>query len=575
MRYIKSFESFKLLLEKILKDDDYYTAREDLDPYVKFIKDEFTKLNQKIRSSVGTVKKDDNIEETLKEVNDLCTKYKEENKYPDTDLLGMSQARKLFTSLNKMIIDKLNGTYGNGFKVSDYLRDNIFHVGSDSVWSFDNQYDNNSDLDQAMFLEYKFKITNILAYIKQIKSYLDEKFEEFSLDKISKSNMSETRSKLASIFYKIMKDIHGFDLPKDFHEKLNRMIGTTFDKKANLSYVSFTIGSMGQEGGGEFVNFPIKNVEVSGKTISEIDVDSIGKKPLIKILEFLNELVFSIINPEDPKKKEVKKLLRDMILQKKDIDIKKIAKNFKMRADEIEEIKKEFEEELEEEEIEKMEYKPEPLEFSDSESKNIHLWDKMIEEFREFGKKLYDKDIDSRVNFDIQVDKFKLFLQKKGYEIPIKSDFGQTISTPMIDELKNPNSEYKQFLEMPEFMNACLQSSSKKDEKYIVEGVIIFGPMRTGTIGDEYLRVIRTSDVRLDIWKRPSGNPVSSKEERFKLGISDDICIIKPLIPCTLSKSKIKLGKKTFKSGNMVSIKGFGLNPLIIVSEDDIDYKRN
>jgi hypothetical protein len=464
MRYIKSFESFKLLLEKILKDDDYYTAREDLDPYVKFILDEFRKLNQKIRSSVGTVKKDDNIEETLKEVNDLCTKYYQENKYPGTEILDvkMSEIREFFISLNKMIKDKFNKSYGNGFKVSDYLRDNIFHVGSDSVWSFDNQYDNNSDLDQAMFLEYKFKITNILAYIKQIKSYLDEKFQEFSLDKIAKSNMSETRSKLASIFYKVMKDIHGFDLPKDFHEKLNWMVGTTFDKKGNLRYMGFTSHSLGEEKGVS-VDFPIKNVEVSGKTISEIDVDSMGKKPLIKILEFLNELVFSIISPEDPKKEEVKKLIRDMILQKKDIDIKEVAKNFKMSSDEIEEINKEVEEELEEEEIEKMEYKPEPLELLDSESKNIHLWDEMIEKFREFGKKLYANDIDNRVNFDIQVDKFKKFMEKNKYDLKIKhSDFKKDLSQVIVLDKDNPNSKFKEFINSKEFMEVCLKSSPYK-----------------------------------------------------------------------------------------------------------------
>jgi hypothetical protein len=86
---------------------------------------------------------------------------------------------------------------------------------------------------------------------------------------------------------------------------------------------------MGQEGKGEIVNLPIKNVEVSRKTISEIDVDSIGKKPLIKIIEFLNELVFSIISPEDPKKLEIKKLL------KSGEDPKKVAKKYKLNPEEL------------------------------------------------------------------------------------------------------------------------------------------------------------------------------------------------------------------------------------------------
>ena len=140
MRYIKSFESFKLLLEKILKDDDYYTAREDLDPYVKFIKDEFTKLNQKIRSSVSSIKKEDNFEEKLlKEVNDLCTKWYQENKYKHTDGLDitMSEIKEFFISLNKMIKDKFNEYYGvfkvNNFNLDTYLRDNIFAIDYNSV----------------------------------------------------------------------------------------------------------------------------------------------------------------------------------------------------------------------------------------------------------------------------------------------------------------------------------------------------------------------------------------------------------------------------------------------------------
>jgi hypothetical protein len=465
MRYLKTFESFKLLLEKIVKDDDYYTFRQDLDPHVKFILDEFRKLNQKIRSSVSSVKKD-NIEETLlKEVNDFCTKYKEENKYPDTDLLGMSQARKLFTSLNKMIIDKLNGTYGNGFKASDYLRNNIFHVGIDAVWALENQYDNNADLAKMMFFELELRIPNILDYIKKIKSYLDEKFQEFNLDKISKNNMNETRSQLASIFYKVMKDIHRSDLPQNFDGKLNQMVGTTFDKKGNLSYIGFTIGSMGQEGKGEIVEFPIKNVEVSGKTISEIDVDSIGKKPLIKIIEFLNELVFSIISPEDPKKLGIKKLL------KSGEDPKKVAKKYKLNLEELKELIAQAQGQIESEEIQsakedllKLKEKPK-LDLSPEDKKIIDV-EEMIEEFREFGKEFFKSNSTSRVNFDIQVDKFKLFLQKKGYEIPIRGDFKQTISTLMINELKNPNSKFKEFINFEEFMEVCLKSSSKKIEKY-------------------------------------------------------------------------------------------------------------
>ncbi len=476
-----------MLLEKIVKDDDYYAAREDLHPHAEFILDEFRKLNQKIRSSVN-IKKDDNIEKVLlKEVNDFCTKYKEENRYRDSEMLdiNMSQAREFFTSLNKMIIDKLNETYGNGFKASDYLKNNIFHEGSSSIgtfWSLErpgNRYcyfsfgrskhndslessntrsNSSSNYRKALLFEYKLNIPYILAYVKEIKSYLDEKIEEFNLDKISKNNMSETRSQLASIFYKVVKDIHGFDLPKDFLDKLSRMVGTTFDKKGNLSHMSFNIGSMGQEGKGEIVKFPIKNVEVSGKTISEIDVDSIGKKPLIKIIEFLNELIFSITSPEDPKKLEIKKLL------KSGEDPKKVAKKYKLNLEELKELIAQAQGQIESEEIQsakedllKLKEKPK-LDLSPEDKKIIDV-EEMIEEFREFGKEFFKSNSTDRVNFDIQVDKFKLFLQKKGYEIPIRGDFKQTISTLMINELKNPNSIYKKFLEMSEFMNVCLQSS--------------------------------------------------------------------------------------------------------------------
>jgi hypothetical protein len=445
MRYLKTFESFKLLLEKIVKDDDYYAAREDLHPHAEFILDEFRKLNQKIRSSVSVLKKGEDI------------------------------------------------------------------------------------------------------------------------DQISKSNMSEIRSQLASIFYKVMKDIHGFDLPEDFLDKLSRMVGTTFDKEGNLRYLSFTIGSMGQEGGGEFVNFPIKNIEVSGKTISEIDVDFIGKKPLIKIIEFLNELVFSIISPEDPKKLEIKKLL------KSGEDPKKVAKKYKLSPEELKELIAQAQGQIESEEIQstkedllKLKEKPK-LDLS-SEDKKIIDVEEMIEEFREFGKEFFKSNSTDRVNFDIQVDKFKLFLQKKGYQIPIRGDFKQTISTLLIDELKNPNSIYKQFLEMSEFMNICLQSSSKKIEKYRIKGII--------KINGNNLSIEKTSNSGLGIWKDSDGKPIYDKGERLKMGMStEDKCEIKTLFPSApLGKDKIKLGKKSIRSGSMVNVTGFGLSPLIVVSEDDINF---
>jgi len=436
MRYLKTFESFKLLLEKIVKDDDYYAAREDLHPHAEFILDEFRKLNQKIRSSVN-IKKDDNI---------------------------------------------------------------------------------------------------------------------------------ETRSQLASIFYKVVKDIHGFDLPEDFLDKLSRMVGTTFDKKGNLSYIGFTIGSMGQEGKGEIVKFPIKNVEVSGKTVSEIDVDSIGKKPLIKIIEYLNELVFSIISPEDPKKLEIKKLL------KSGEDPKKVAKKYKLSPEELKELIAQAQGQIESEEIQstkedllKLKEKPK-LDLS-PEDKKINDVEEMIEEFREFGKGFFKASSSSRVDFDIQVDKFKLFLQKKGYQIPIRGDFKQTISTLLIDELKNPNSIYKQFLEMSEFMNVCVQSS-EKIKKYGIKGIIkIYG---------NNLSIEKTSNSGLGIWqiRERDVKPIYDKGERLKMGMStEDKCEIKTLFPSApLGKDKIKLGKKSIRSGSMVTVTGFGLSPLIVASEDDIEF---
>jgi len=436
MRYLKTFESFKLLLEKIVKDDDYYAAREDLHPHAEFILDEFRKLNQKIRSSVN-IKKDDNI---------------------------------------------------------------------------------------------------------------------------------ETRSQLASIFYKVVKDIHGFDLPEDFLDKLSRMVGTTFDKKGNLSYIGFTIGSMGQEGKGEIVKFPIKNVEVSGKTVSEIDVDSIGKKPLIKIIEYLNELVFSIISPEDPKKLEIKKLL------KSGEDPKKVAKKYKLSPEELKELIAQAQGQIESEEIQstkedllKLKEKPK-LDLS-PEDKKINDVEEMIEEFREFVKGFFKASSSSRVDFDIQVDKFKLFLQKKGYQIPIRGDFKQTISTLLIDELKNPNSIYKQFLEMSEFMNVCVQSS-EKIKKYGIKGIIkIYG---------NNLSIEKTSNSGLGIWqiRERDVKPIYDKGERLKMGMStEDKCEIKTLFPSApLGKDKIKLGKKSIRSGSMVTVTGFGLSPLIVASEDDIEF---
>ena len=55
--------------------------------------------------------------------------------------------------------------------------------------------------------------------------------------------------------------------------------------------------------------------------------------------------------------------------------------------------------------------------------------------------------------------------------------------------------------------------------------------------------------------------------------IDDILDKINTLFPSTpIGKDKIKLGKKSIRSGSKVSIIGYGLSPLIVVSEDDINF---
>jgi hypothetical protein len=115
-------------------------------------------------------------------------------------------------------------------------------------------------------------------------------------------------------------------------------------------------------------------------------------------------------------------------------------------------------------------------------------------------------------------------------------------------------------------MNVSIQSTSKKIEKYQVRGII--------KINGNNLSIEKTSNSGLGIWKDSDGKPIYDKAERLKMGMqNNDQCEIKALFPSApIGKDKIKLGKKSIRSGSKVSIIGYGLSPLIVVSEDDINF---
>jgi len=129
---------------------------------------------------------------------------------------------------------------------------------------------------------------------------------------------------------------------------------------------------------------------------------------LVKFIDAFNENYNKNISPEGILKKEAEKLLRD------GKSVEEVIKLTNLDKDTIEEIKYEIDSVVDPIQTTSTEDQG----FVDDLARKIHVWDGMIEKFRERGKfELQREGVskDDIINFDIMVDRFRDIIKKNEY----------------------------------------------------------------------------------------------------------------------------------------------------------------
>lgn len=385
MKYLQKFEKFKLLLEKINKDRDYYTARlEDLETPVTIILSNLLSISQKLEKSGGVqasdIKKDlvPQIMEAfmagLKEAYTLDYNDEEEiNKIFDRMLVfeqasGSEAKIKIFQSTEIYFISRRN-------KKGDFLYDG---------------------------LEIKLDFSK-----PRLKIKLDKDFEKNT----SKENLQNLKLELTRILDKM--------------SEISLQLLSTSDPNKKLQ---------------------VKLLCKAGKSVEEISYETgFTKNKIIKLqIEDLIESPFydskkvgyvllNFVTIENVKKEfsRFKQIWKQVGLVKlSDEELKKYISEIEAQAQSQKEI-----------DYSSPQSQKEKPEFVDPLAKKITDWEVVLENFKNYAKKKLENYKDAFIEFEIELDKFKSLLEKNGYKFNLSqkeglkefSTFKDSICKPIIN----------------------------------------------------------------------------------------------------------------------------------------------
>ncbi len=413
MKYLHSFSKFKLLLEKIQKDQDYYTARlgeEDLGPAVEYFINSLNRLSESIDKDGMPIKEfSDNI-------------------------------REIFFNT----FDKVWSFMDDASEIKEKLKD-LIKIEPKPIYS-ESSRGTVVDLTEHYYIIFKNFEGKLIGAHYQQESRKTKPFYQIS-DKNGNSYWFELKnSNIVGKNFRINKIVGSAD--KESVVKMIEDFGELYRTKLTPESEEKQVYKLMKAG--------MKPEQI----VKETGIDKDEVKYLMTKIKTQEDIRVLLKKGKSPE--EISKILR--------IDKNKVDK----LIDYIEQ--EDAQKEDEESQGIDLDYKSAQPEFKDPEAKNIFLWGKMIEEFKKVGKeKLRSLGTEEKkvIEFDILVDKFKNILEKNDYKLNNQGgDYKMAICKLVADNAGKIDSPYKEFLSSILVLKVCAQILPKEVKEVTITGVL-------------------------------------------------------------------------------------------------------